>query len=128
MGVYRAPKEETVLVKLRSKKALWVVLGTTALVLPLMVASAQKAKTPKFDVKAGIASYKKIGCAGCHKIKGQGGKIGPDLSKVGKKLKFDRIAKILRRPPAGSTMPALKKSKVSDQVVYNIAGYLTTLK
>jgi len=127
----RAPKEETIIVKLLNWKSVAALLGAVSLVMPLVSLSAPakaKKKPPKFDVKAGIAAYKKLGCAGCHTIKGKGGKVGPNLSKVGKKLDFFKIAKILRRPPSGSVMPALRKSKVPDQTVYNIAGYLSTLK
>jgi cytochrome c oxidase cbb3-type subunit 3 len=35
------------------------------------------------DPKAGKAVYQSSGCAGCHMIDGQGGSIGPDLSRIG---------------------------------------------
>jgi putative heme-binding domain-containing protein len=39
----------------------------------------------KGDVKAGREVFygKKAGCTACHTVAGQGGKVGPDLSKIG---------------------------------------------
>ncbi len=39
----------------------------------------------KGDVKAGREVFygKKAGCTACHRVAGQGGKVGPDLSKIG---------------------------------------------
>lgn len=39
----------------------------------------------------GSQLYQRLGCVGCHAINGVGGKIGPDLSKVGSRLKAERI-------------------------------------
>ncbi|MBI2849023.1 MAG: cytochrome c [Chloroflexi bacterium] len=35
------------------------------------------------DATKGQAVYQRSGCSGCHKIKGEGGSVGPDLSTVG---------------------------------------------
>src|SRR5205814_3452840 len=39
----------------------------------------------KGDAKAGREVFlgKKAGCTACHTVAGQGGKVGPDLSKIG---------------------------------------------
>lgn len=39
----------------------------------------------------GSQLYQRLGCVGCHTINGVGGKIGPDLSKVGSRLSAERI-------------------------------------
>lgn len=35
------------------------------------------------DATKGADSYRSLGCAGCHIIKGQGGNLGPDLTDIG---------------------------------------------
>ncbi len=42
--------------------------------------------------KAGLDVFTKLGCAQCHKIKGEGGVLGPDLTETFKKWKGDRKA------------------------------------
>src|SRR5687768_17401178 len=82
-------------------------------------ADAQKKKVPPkpkpkaADTKALIAEGKKVylknACATCHVIGGQGGKIGPDLSKVGKDEKPADLVIYIREPKKknpNSLMPA----------------------
>ena len=35
------------------------------------------------DVKAGLATYQKLGCSSCHNIGGEGGGFGPELTRIG---------------------------------------------
>jgi len=35
------------------------------------------------DAKSGVALYQASGCSNCHMIRGQGGNIGPELSRIG---------------------------------------------
>ncbi|MEI6305968.1 MAG: c-type cytochrome [Deltaproteobacteria bacterium] len=68
-------------------------------------------------------------CAMCHTVKGQGGKIGPELTKIGAKLKEKDIQEKLKDPkkanPA-STMPSFKTLPKAD--LDGLVGYLKTLK
>jgi putative heme-binding domain-containing protein len=40
--------------------------------------------TVKGDVKAGQALFRSTGCADCHRIDGEGGRMGPDLTAIGR--------------------------------------------
>lgn len=68
-------------------------------------------------------------CAMCHVVKGQGGKIGPELTKISAKLKEKDIRAQLENPkkknPATS-MPSFKSLPKADMDA--LLGYLKTLK
>jgi len=68
-------------------------------------------------------------CAMCHVVKGQGGKIGPELTKIAAKMKEKEIRAQLDNPrkanPA-STMPSFKALPKADMDA--LVGYLKTLK
>jgi mono/diheme cytochrome c family protein len=68
-------------------------------------------------------------CAMCHAIKGQGGKLGPDLTRIAAKLKEKDIRAKLDNPkksnPA-SAMPSFKTLPKADMDA--LVGYLKTLK
>jgi mono/diheme cytochrome c family protein len=79
----------------------------------------------------GKTAYAKFGCAGCHKINGQGGTTGTDLSHVGKTSKPADIKKKIENPKfnmANSVMPAAKDIGMKPADVANVTAYLATLK
>jgi mono/diheme cytochrome c family protein len=68
-------------------------------------------------------------CTMCHVVKGQGGKIGPDLTKIAAKMKEKDIRAQLENPkkanPA-SSMPSFKTLPKADFDA--LVGYIKTLK
>jgi len=73
---------------------------------------------------------KTLGCLGCHTIKGEGGKVGPDLSAEGSRGR-DRewLAKQIREPKShnpASVMPAF--SNLEDSQIDALIEYLQGLK
>jgi len=88
-------------------------------------AQAKKKPAPKADAKAGKTAFAKEGCSGCHKTKDykDGGAAGPDLSIIGKEHKAEQITAYIKKPKAGSIMPAYKGPHTD-----NIAAYLVTQK
>ena len=70
------------------------------------------------------------GCQGCHMINGVGGKIGPDLSHIGKdRPDAQWHIKHLKDPAAvhpGSAMPAF--STLTEDQLEELAEYLVSLK
>jgi nitric oxide reductase subunit C len=88
-----------------------------------MVASAVTSVTP------GEAIYKAQGCSACHTIAGVGGKVGPDLSEVGKKRDKEWIEAQLKDPKSHnpqSIMPSF--SRLSDKDIDDLARYLAGLR
>jgi mono/diheme cytochrome c family protein len=68
----------------------------------------------------GALIYDASGCAHCHSIRGIGGKKGPDLSGVGRRLDKDKIRKQIvegdnRMPPFGND---LQQKEVKDLIAY----------
>jgi len=68
-------------------------------------------------------------CTMCHTVKGQGGKIGPELTKIGAKMKDKDLLEKLKDPKKSnpsSTMPSFKTLPKAD--MDSLVGYLKTLK
>ena len=68
-------------------------------------------------------------CTMCHTVKGQGGKIGPELTKIGAKMKDKDLLEKLKDPKKtnpSSTMPSFKTLPKAD--MDGLVGYLKTLK
>jgi nitric oxide reductase subunit C len=81
------------------------------------------------SIGTGEAVYKAQGCSACHMIAGVGGKVGPDLSMVGKERDKEWIEVQLKNPKAHdpkSIMPSY--SKLSEKDIDNLAHYLAGLR
>ena len=52
------------------------------------------------DAKAGQAVYAKSGCAGCHRINGEGSIYGPDLSRIGGARSYEYLRESIIHPSA----------------------------
>lgn len=81
-------------------------------------------------VSIGKDVYDRKGCAGCHKIAGTGGDLGPDLSNEGNVLSHDiQWHKSHFKDPSsvvpGSMMP---KIDLLDREAEALAAYMTSLK
>jgi nitric oxide reductase subunit C len=88
-----------------------------------MIASAVTSVTP------GESVYKAQGCSACHMIAGVGGKVGPDLSQIGKIRDKGWIEDQLRNPKAHnpqSIMPSF--AKLSERDLDDLAHYLAGLR
>lgn len=88
-----------------------------------MVASAVTSVTP------GESVYKAQGCSACHMIAGVGGKVGPELSRVGGMHDTKWIEDQLRNPKAHnpeSIMPSF--AKLSEKDLDDLAHYLAGLR
>jgi len=122
----------------RFERVLAGALVAGALALPVLSAAAA-AKKPapkkppakpaaKGDAAAGKAAFKSEGCIGCHKTKDfakEGGNTGPDLSKVGGSKPVKEITAYIKKPKAGSTMPAFTGPEKS---LHDMGAYLATQK
>ncbi len=52
------------------------------------------------DSEAGMAVYKAHGCAVCHRVRGDGGRMGPDLSNIGAMRSLGHLQEAVRDPNA----------------------------
>lgn len=79
--------------------------------------------------KPGEAVFKAQGCSACHMLGGVGGKIGPDLSKVGSRRNRGWIEEQLENPKShnpNSIMPSY--AKLPEKNREDLADYLSGLK
>lgn len=68
-------------------------------------------------------------CTMCHVVKGKGGAIGPELTKVGSRMKDKDIRAQLENPKKlnpSSSMPSFKTLPAADMDA--LIGFLKTLK
>lgn len=78
--------------------------------------------------EAGKKVYEARGCAACHVISGVGGKVGPELTTIGKIRDANFLHKWLKNPQAvkpGTIMPNLG---LTDKELKPLVEYLTSLK
>src|SRR3972149_6161815 len=81
-------------------------------------------------VSIGKEVYDRKGCAGCHKIAGAGGDLGPDLSNEGNVLPHDVQWHIRHFKDPSSVVPGSMMPKIDllDREAEALAAYMTSLK
>jgi len=128
--------------ELRRIGAAALAISTAVLFTAMCVTGADAQKKKKVppkpkpaDSKALIADGKKVymknACATCHLVGDKGGKIGPDLSHVGTKVKPADLAIFIRDPKKktpNSLMPAYAPNQIDDKQLKALVAYLVSLK
>jgi ubiquinol-cytochrome c reductase cytochrome b subunit len=86
---------------------------------------------PRIDpaIARGKAAFAKFGCAGCHRIHGEGGAVAPDLSYVGDKHP-DREWHLrhFRDPQSVSPGSFMPKFPLTEQQLNDLTSYMLSLK
>ena len=81
------------------------------------------------SVARGRALYNQHHCAACHKIHGEGGKVGPDLSYVGDdRPDRDWHIRHFRDPQSVSPGSIMPKFTLSDRDLTDLSSYMLSLK
>jgi ubiquinol-cytochrome c reductase cytochrome b subunit len=77
----------------------------------------------------GKTLYAQFGCAGCHRIHGEGGALAPDLSYVGD-ARSDREwhLKHFHDPQSVSPGSIMPKFPLSDQELHDLTSYMLSLR
>ena len=82
------------------------------------------------SVKAGADLFSSQGCTACHKVNGQGGDIGPNLSNIGSRGLSDQWLTTQIRDPnshdPSTQMPAFKS--LTDQQIKNLVDFMQSLE
>jgi len=116
------------------RKLMMVIAGFAVItvgVLTVMGAKAPIVNAPAVtspSVLAGRILYDKNGCAACHSIHGKGGKLGPDLTRVGTTRKADWILHHFRDPQALSPGSIMPKVSLQDKELLELTDYMMSLK
>jgi ubiquinol-cytochrome c reductase cytochrome b subunit len=86
---------------------------------------------PRVDpaVARGQAVYAQFGCAGCHRIHGEGGAVAPDLSYVGdEKPEREWHLRHFRDPQSVSPGSFMPKFPLTEQQLNDLTTYMLSLK
>jgi L-cysteine S-thiosulfotransferase len=69
-------------------------------------------------------------CIGCHKINGDGGEVGPDLSHVGSRRDVDSLRNLITDPSTvyGDTIMPPYRERLTPEQLDGIAQYLAKRK
>lgn len=96
---------------------------------PAVAASPKTEKAVPANVKKGEELFHSTGCISCHRINGQGGTVGPDLSNEGNKGRTPEwLSAQIRNPKShgpDSIMPPF--TSLSEQQVIYLIDFLTSL-
>jgi putative heme-binding domain-containing protein len=84
--------------------------------------SANAAK-PSGDANAGAMLFRSQGCVGCHRIRGEGGALGPDLSNIGAARSLDNLKQSVLAPDV-EVQPSYWTVKFEDASGKAIQGFL----
>lgn len=100
-------------------KSLFMALPITAI---LLVPSARA------DPGKGEALFKTKLCSTCHTVAAAGGKVGPDLSRVGARIKREDLIALIRDPKAKKPDAKMPKLNLTEEELNDLADYLAALK
>ncbi len=90
-------------------------------------------KVPDDDVRQemidkGKETFEDFGCIACHRIKGKGGELGPDLSRAGFMLQPQFIYRWVRNPLSFKPHTRMPNLDLPDEAALAVTLYLSTLK
>jgi len=100
----------------------WVVmaLGLVSMMAAPLAADGDKVKGEKI--------YKDAKCSVCHKIGAAGGKMGPEITKVGATRNAAWLAKYLANPKAENPKNKMPAVKAKGADLDHLIAYLLSLK
>lgn len=96
-------------------------------------ASLMESKVADDEARQGLIDQGKevfadYGCVACHKIDGEGGELGPDLSRVGFMLQPQFIYRWVRNPLSFKSHTRMPNLDLPDEDALAVTLYLSTLK
>jgi ubiquinol-cytochrome c reductase cytochrome b subunit len=118
-----------------SKRPLWLMMVTLATVILLGLTAIRTrspwtgwpdSTLPPFpknyfvtpEIERGRELYVKYGCNSCHAVAGFGPKVGPDITKIEKRLTRDEIESVILDPPKKIAMPSYKCRMSEEELKY----------
>lgn len=105
-----------------------VFLAGVFLLIGLSVHDLSKIERMDPAVAGGRALYERLGCAGCHRVHGAGGAVGPDLSYVGETRTRDWLIQHFRDPQSTSPGSFMPKFPLKEQELNDLTAYMLSLK
>jgi cytochrome c oxidase cbb3-type subunit III len=78
---------------------------------------------PAGDLARGVDLFRSKGCIGCHRVNGQGGRLGPDLSQIGKTRSLEHLRQSILEPGA-EVQPRYWVASFKDSVGKAVEGFV----
>jgi ubiquinol-cytochrome c reductase cytochrome b subunit len=103
-------------------------LAGVFLLIGLSVHDLGKIERTDPAVAGGRALYERLGCAGCHRVHGAGGAVGPDLSYVGETRTRDWLIQHFRDPQSTSPGSIMPKFPLKELELNDLTAYMLSLK
>ncbi|MBI3597911.1 MAG: c-type cytochrome [Nitrospirae bacterium] len=79
-------------------------------------------------IETGATVFDEFGCIGCHKVKGKGGLLGPNLSRAGFMLQPQFIYRWVRNPQSFKPNTRMPNLDLPEEDALAVTLYLGTLK
>lgn len=93
----------------------------------LIIAAAGCSSKLSSNQENGYEVFKNY-CSSCHKINGQGGEVGPDLSKIGSYKEKSWLQRWIKNPKAVKPETRMPVVGLTEDQINDVSDYLTTLK
>lgn len=94
----------------------------------LSIQSTRSVALTNPSASLGKKLYAQLGCAGCHRLHGEGGTVGPDLSLVGKKRDADWLMKHFKDPQSVSPGSIMPRFHLQAEELKYLTAYMLSLK
>jgi len=94
---------------------------------------SQKARVPlegsgvdwgRADAANGRALFGELRCVSCHAVNGRGGTMGPELTRIGDKVRRDWLFSFLKDPHRDQPDTAMLQYRLSDDQLRDLAAFL----
>jgi cytochrome c oxidase cbb3-type subunit III len=83
----------------------------------------RSAERPTGDLARGMDLFQSKGCIGCHRVRGEGGALGPDLSQIGKTRSPEHLRQSILEPGA-DVQPRYWVAKFKDGAGKAVEGFV----
>ncbi|MGE5814449.1 MAG: c-type cytochrome [Acidobacteriota bacterium] len=78
----------------------------------------------KADVSNGRALFGELRCVSCHAVNGRGGTMGPELTRIGDKVRRDWLFSFLKDPHRVQPETAMLQYRLTDDQLRDLAAFL----
>jgi nitric oxide reductase subunit C len=107
---------------------LYAAVASAAMLAVVVAGLGTPARAAAGSAANGQKLYASQSCAACHMVGGKGGKVGPDLSKEGKKRNATWLTAFLKNPRSKIAKGSMPPVKASAKDLQDLSAYLLTLK
>ena len=78
----------------------------------------------KADTSAGRALFGELRCVSCHAVNGRGGTMGPELTRIGDKVRRDWLFSFLKDPHRVQPETAMLQYRLTDDQLRDVTAFL----